>query len=162
MFYMKVKIHDMEIDCPDKQQQVVLVLAMNPIQAHYLSNRQKEPKNWPNHTNIPEYCLYMGSGEVLNENGLVDKIDFYHYESADEYSTAIVYGDEGGDYRSGWPELANRRDAYREQLRREFHCGFLTVDDLMRVGMATLGVEKTGCDTIRPMRKKYRIERELE
>lgn len=154
---MKIVVHGMEIECPDKPHQITLVKAMNPMQAHYLRNRQKEPKNWPNHTNIPDYCIYMGSCSFPSE-----KVDFYHYESSEnEYSTGIVCGDEGGDYLSGWPELAAKREIYREQLHREFLCGFLTVDDLIKVGMSTLGVSKEGWTSIRPMRASFKTGAEL-
>lgn len=162
---MKITVHDCEIECPDTPHQIALVKGMNQIQANYLRLKQKQPKNWLNHTNIPSYCLYMGSGEIPSDDGSSpDKVDFYHYESHDgsDYSTGIVYGNEGGGYRSGWPELAARRGAYREHLKREFYCGFLTVDDLIRVGIATLGAEKQSYVTIRPMRSNYRIMAEAE
>ena len=151
---MIIKVHGFEIECPDKMHLIALVKRMNSSQARYLSNRQKEPKNWPEHTNIPEYCIYMGSDMCDKE-----KIDFYHYEETKnrEYSSAMVTGNEGGDYRSGWPELASKRGNYEEQLRREFHCGFLTVDDLARIGMARIGVWKECWGTIRPMRKGFRL-----
>jgi hypothetical protein len=154
---MKVTIHSAEIECPDKPYMLDLVNAMTPMQAWTLSQLQKQPKNWPNHNNIPSYCIYMGSGEFAGE-----KVDFYHYEAGPEsivgsYSTAIVFGDFGGDYRSGWPELAAKRDFYQEQLKREFKCGFLTVDDLVKVGLATLHVQKEESDSIRPPRKNFRL-----
>jgi len=154
---MKVTIHSAEIECPDKSYLLDLVNAMTPMQAWTLAQWQKQPKNWPNHDNIPSYCIYMGSGEFAGE-----KVDFYHYEAGPErivgsYSTAIVFGDFGGDYRSGWPELAAKRDFYQEQLKREFKCGFLTVDDLVKVGLATLHVQKEESDSIRPPRKNFRL-----
>ena len=100
----------------------------------------------------------MGSGE-----GDGELVDFYHYEptNGSEYSAAIVTGNAGGDYRSGWPELALTRVAYKEQLRREFLCGLLTVDDAVRVGIAALGAAREcPCSILRPARRGSRLEKD--
>ena len=160
---MKVNVHGFEVECPDKPHMLKLVQSVGPMQAWTLAELQKQLKNWPNHGNIPTYCIYMGSDEVLSENKPPEKVDFYHYEDGPDnryYSTAIVFGDGPGDYRSGWQELAAKSDVYREHLRREFRCGFLSVDDLVKVGMAALGVDKAGSDTIRPMRTNFRLGEE--
>ena len=151
---MKVMVHSKEIECPDKPHMVSLVQGMGFFQVIKLCGFQKQPKNWPWQKDIPSYCLYMGSGEFDGE-----KVDFYHYESNDgfDYSAAIVDGNDGGDYRSGWPELAVKRAVYKEQMRREFLCGLLTVDDLVKVGMAALSIERDGQDTIREARKSFRL-----
>ena len=159
---MKVVVHGIgiEIECPDKPHLMSLVLGMNPHQSRYLHNRQKEPKNFPNHTNIPEYCIYMGSERGFEgTGGSMEDVDFYHYEPADglEYSTGIVNGDAPGDYRSGWQGLAAKRGMYREHMHREFMCGFLTADDLIKVGMAALRVEKESWNSIRPMRATFKL-----
>jgi len=132
---------------------------MSPIQAWTLYRLQQQPKNWPGHTNVSEYCIYLGSSEVFD-----DKVDFYHYEPNYElyYSTAIVFGNNPDDYMSGWPELATKHDLYREQMRREFKCGFLTLDDLARIGMAALGIERSASDTIRPMRGNFRLGPDMD
>lgn len=151
---MIVVVHEKEIECPDKPDMVNLVKGMGFHQVLKLCRLQAMPKNWPKHDNIPSYCLYMGSGEFDGE-----KVDFYHYESSEngDYSTGIVMGDEGGDYRSGWPSLAVKRAVYKEHMRREFRCGFLRVDDLVQVGIAALGIEREGYDTIREARKSFRL-----
>jgi hypothetical protein len=147
------------IECPDKPKLVDLVKAMGPMQAWTLSQWQKQPKNWQKQDNIPSYCIYMGSASF--DSGR-ERVDFYHYESVEDYSTAIVFGDSAGDYRSGWPELAAKRDFYKEQLRREFKCGFLTVDDLVRVGIAALGVERESSDYIKSPRSNFRLGAEQD
>jgi hypothetical protein len=159
---MKVKVHDCDIECPDKPWMVELVKAINPMQAWTLHRLQEQPKNWPGHENIPEYCIYMGSGDFKDEG----KVDFYHYEpspaSFSKYSTAIVFGDFGGDYHSGWPELATKHDYYREHMKREFRCGFLTLDDLARVGVAALGIARESSDVVRSVRGTFRFGPEVE
>jgi len=150
---VKIKVHGaLEIECPNRQRQIDLVQGMGVAECFRLQDYQKEPKNWPNHMNIPTYCIYMGSGEFEGR-----KVDFYHYEG-EGYSTAIVYGDEPGDYRSGWPELAFRSPEYTEYFKREFVCGFLTIDDLARVGIGALDPDRRlGSPRIRPMRSDIAI-----
>ena len=151
---MKIVVYDKEIECPESAAMRALVEGMGFHQVLRLCRWQAMPKNWPKHDNIPSYCLYMGSGEYDGE-----KVDFYHYEPGEtqDYSTGIVMGNEGGDYRSGWPSLAVKRDVYKEHMRREFLCGFLRVDDLVRVGIAALGIEREGPDVIREVRKDFRL-----
>lgn len=154
---MKLKVHDtIEIECPDRPYMVRLVESLDFMQAYRLAQYQKQPKNWPEHGNIPTYCLYMGSGEFDSE-----KVDFYHYEDGpknEHYSTGIVNGNEPGDYRSGWMELGAKRDFYREHMRREYMCGLLTVDDLAVLGVATLCGGREDSDSIRPMRNGFRMK----
>jgi len=152
---MQLKVHDWNIECPDKPDMVRLVRSLGSLQVMNLADLQVQPKHWPAHTNISEYCLYMGSGEFDGE-----KVDFYHYEGGQEnwsYSTGIVYGNESGDYRSGWMELGLTRGVYNEHMRREYRCGLLTVDDLAVLGAAVLG-GRNDSDAIRPMRYGFRLE----
>jgi len=157
---MMLTVHDMDIDCPDVPQMVELVKKMGSTQARNLRNFQKQEKKWAGQTDIPEYCLYLGSMESD------DKYDLYHYEAGGlypHYSTAIVFGDKGGDYMSGWAELAakDNRDHYKELMRREYLCGLLTVDDLMCLGISVLssGRGHSEEDVIRPMRDSFKLER---
>jgi len=51
--------------------------------------------------------------------------------------------------------------AYKEQLRREFLCGLLTVDDAVRVGIAALGAAREcPCSILRPARRGSRLEKD--
>lgn len=155
---MIVTIHDMDINCPDNPPMVELVKGLEYSQLRNLRGYQKQEKKWPNQLDIAEYCLYLGS---MDGDG---PYDLYHYESFSSYphySTAIVYGDRGGDYMSGWPEIAAKanRDHYKELMKREYQCGLLTVDDLMKVGISTLGIGYSESDIIRPMRETFKLKR---
>lgn len=134
---MKITVHDCDIECPETPTMLALVRQLGVSQLCELYRFQQQAKHWPQQIDIPEYCLYLGSGVGDNEN-----VDFYHYEpqAGGEYSSAIVMGNSGGDYRSGWPSLALTRKAYKEQLRREYLCGLLRADDLIQIGVAALGV----------------------
>jgi len=157
---MKLTVHEIEVDCPDSHHMVSLVKSLSFTQVRQIQHYQREPKLWPCHGNIPTYCLYLGSKVIDGE-----KYDFYHYESGPNsyphYSTAIVYGDTAGDYMSGWPECAKadgNHEHYREFMRREYRCGLLTVDDLVRIGVMALGVAYGESDAIRPMRSNFRLQ----
>ena len=153
---MKIYKYNMELECPQQECCQALIRGMTYMQAAALCRYQQQPKNWPDHSNIPTYCIYMGSSVDLE----MDTVDFYHYEDADpvHYSAAIVCGNTGGDYKSGWVELALRAAEYREQLRREFVCGFLTLDDLASVGLAALGIHREREEnSIRPARKIFKL-----
>ena len=156
---MIVSVHDIDIECPDVYPMIQLVESLEFHQARQLHIYQKQPKKWADQYDIPEYCLYLGSMD--GERGAYD---LYHYESFGSYphySTAIVYGNRGGDYISGWPEIAakNNRDHYKELMKREYHCGLLTVDDLIRIGISTLGIGYSEHDVIRPMRETFKLKR---
>ena len=95
-----------------------IISSLSPESLSCLETFQELDKVWPGQVDIPEYCLYLGSYQ---------KYDLYSYRNPawlNHYSTAIVFGNEGGDYMSGWIGLQHL-DHYKELWEREFYCGLL-------------------------------------
>lgn len=121
-----------------------------------LADYQKQPKHWPDHKNIPGYCLYLGSFE--NErNG---KCDLYHYHDwmgRNHYSTGIVYGNEDSEYMSGWIGIRfTAGGVYEELWMREYECGLLRdewIAEEARIGLAEKARQRS-LERIQKLRKK--------
>jgi hypothetical protein len=134
-------------DCPDDSAVVRKLKTLNYMNLHFINRWQKQERNFPDsQAGCEGYCLYLGSMiEKREANGKVieNKVDLWHYpyycNDFNNYSTGIICGNEPGDYRSGWPQLAYRHDSYRELLRREVLAGL--VDDpsiIVQLGLAVL------------------------
>jgi hypothetical protein len=103
---------------------------------------QKQPKFWKGTSGCEDYCLYLGSFKAEEDNEPVDLYHYPWYGGTHRYSTAIVFGDDGGNYSTGWPELASQRSTYRELMRREVECGLIIEPQiLVTAAMAMLGSE---------------------
>lgn len=94
-----------------------------------LEEFQKQPKHWPEHTNIPRYCLYLGS-LACPVHGPVDLYSYRDWSNPKHYSTGIVFGNEDSEYMSGWVGVRLHDSehgglAYDELWMREFKCGLL-------------------------------------
>jgi len=152
---MLINMYGQDVECPECKLMIDLVQSLAVAQIACLVMLQKQVKNWPHHRNVSSYCLYLGS-DTIDAN----PVDFYHYEAADGsgYSTAIVTGNEPGDYLSGWAALAVTKPVYREHMCREFLCGLLTVDDLITVGKAALGVDSAYSHAIRTARPWFKFK----
>lgn len=110
-----------------------------------LVDYQKQPKNWPDHDNIPAYCLYLGSFTSERDG----PVDLYHYrcwQNPDHYSTGIVFGNEPHEYMSGWIGIRfSTGGAYEELWMREYECGLLKdewIAEEARIGLATIARQR--------------------
>ena len=145
-----MKIKDFEITTPDHAPLIKKLQSLNNMNLYFINRYQQQKRFFPNsNAGCEDYCLYLGSMEETLKNAkgkeYKEQCDLWHYPyyscPYSEYSTAIIVGDNPGDYRSGWPSLSVKREAYRELLRREVICGL--VDDpkiIMDVGLAVLNL----------------------
>lgn len=103
-----------------------------PLALDAIEMFQELPKHWPSHTNIPEYCLYLGSFDFteINRDGFERRkfVDLYHYRdwNSYRYSAAIVFGNEGHEYCSGWVGMADSAPDHRQLWCREYQCNLLS------------------------------------
>lgn len=110
-----------------------------------ISDYQQQPKKWPDHKNIPGYCLYLGSFT----SGRYGPVDLYHYhcwQNPGHYSTGIVFGNEAHEYMSGWIGIRfSTGGAYEELWMREYECGLLKdewIAEEARIGLATIARQR--------------------
>jgi hypothetical protein len=155
-----ITVRDIEIEVPKESEAITaLVESLGDMSLCRLARFQKQPKLWPNHTNIPSYCLYMGSAEIEGQ-----PFDFYHYESGSvfpHYSGALVFEEWEGGYASH--SYCLRIPEYREQFRREYLCGVLTVDDMIHIASSVLTERQKGdMEGIRPARERFQPGEERE
>ena len=141
-------IKDIEIIVPDDKGLIKKLNSLNTMNLYLINRYQKEQRFYPNSSaGCEHYCLYLGSMESRRGEG-IEKCDLWHYPyyttEYPMYSTAIVVGNEAGDYRTGWPSLATKYDSYRTLLHREIVCGLVTEPKIiMELGLSVLelGIE---------------------
>ena len=145
-----MKIKDIEIITPDYAPLIKKLQSLSSMNLYFINRYQQQKRFFPeSNAGCEDYCLYLGSMEetLKKANGeeYKQKCDLWHYpyyrSRYPMYSTAIIVGNEGGDYLSGWASLSVTREAYRMLLRREVICGL--VDDpkiIMDVGLAVLNL----------------------
>lgn len=110
-----------------------------------LEQYQKQPKNWPEHKNIPEYCLHLGSF-TSERDGPVDLYHYRDWQNPGHYSTGIVFGNEVHEYMSGWIGIRfSAGGAYEELWMREYECGLLKdewIAEEARIGLETIARQR--------------------
>jgi len=145
-----MKFKDYEIIVPDCKPLVDKLKTLNLMNLYFISMYQKEKRFYSqSNAGCEDYCLYLGSMKETLKNGNGDEYeeecDLWHYpyysSQYPRYSTAIIYGNDMGNYKSGWPSLALKSESYKTLLRREVICGL--VDDpkiIMDLGLAALNL----------------------
>lgn len=146
-----VKIKGVDIMVPDEKSRIMDKLnSLNEMNLYLINKYQKKERAFPNsNTGCESYCLYLGSiKERMYEEEDLRDFDLWHYPSGEgirNYSTAIISGNDPGEYASGWPSLAFASDVYRSLMRREVVCGLITdFKIIMEVGLAALGLPLEG------------------
>jgi len=151
-----MKIKDFEIIVPDYKPLIKKLHSLSRMNLYFINRFQKEERFYPNsNAGCEDYCLYLGSMEdtLIGADGkeYKENCDLWHYpyygSRIERYSTAIIYGNEPGNYKSGWASLALVNDAYNRLLRREVVCGL--VDDptiIVDLGLAVLDLRSDMSD----------------
>ena len=145
-----MKIKDYEIEVPDHKPLIKKLNSLSTMNLYFISRYQKEKKFYPNsNAGCEDYCLYLGSlshfNRDANGNDTIEECDLWHYpyynSEFPRYSTAIIFGNEGGNYKSGWPSLALKYEDYRRLMYREVVCGLVSDPKIiMKVGLAALNL----------------------
>lgn len=121
-----------------------------------IADYQKQPKHWPDHKNIPGYCLYLGSF-TDERNGPADLYHYRDWVNEGHYSTGIVFGNEDHEYMSGWIGIRfSAGGAYEELWMREYECGLLKnewIAEEARIGLAEIA-RKRQMARIQKLREK--------
>ena len=145
-----MKIKDYEIIVPDHKPLIQRLQSLDTMNLYLISRYQKEKRFYPNsNAGCEHYCLYLGSMEetLKDANGkeYIEQCDLWHFpyygQNYPSYSTAIIVGNKPGDYMSGWPSLALKRESYRQLLYREIVCGLVQDPEIIaKLGLAALNL----------------------
>jgi hypothetical protein len=143
-----MKIKDVDIICPDHKALIERLNSLGSMNLYMINRYQKQKRFYPNsNAGCEDYCLYLGSMEetLKDANGkeYQEQYDLWHYpyysQSFPSYSTAIIRGNNPGDYMSGWASLAQKRASYKTLLQREVICGLVNEPKIiMELGLASL------------------------
>ena len=127
-----MKIDDIEIDCPNHKEIIERLKSLSRINLLTIHNYQVEfPRQYDKMAaGCSEYCLFLGHYKDTKIHAVYDLYHFPYYAySCNQYSTAIVFGNGYGDYKSGLARFSGLTDGfyedYRELMKRDLKCGLI-------------------------------------